>query len=52
MLIVYQKTKFDQYYCIKSFFSLEKMGKRLSKVHFCITIMQKHEGFVGFENAC
>ena len=38
----------------KVILSLENFGKTLWKVHFCITIMarKKHEGFVGFENAC
>ena len=53
-MLVYQKTIFDCYYCIKSFRHLKTRKKTLQKVHFCITIMaqKKREGFVGFENAC
>ena len=51
-MLVYQKTMFDRYYCIQSFFSLVNFGKFLRKVHICITIIQKHEGFVGFEKNC
>ena len=45
---------FDRYYCIKSFCHLKTLKKNLRKVHFCIYYngAQKHEGFVGFENAC
>ena len=34
---MYQKIMFDHYYCIKSFFSLENLGKTVRKVNFCIT---------------
>ena len=38
-MLVYQKTMFDCYYCIKCILSLENFGKPLRKVYFCITIM-------------
>ena len=44
-MLVYQKTMFGRYYCIKSLI-LEKM---LQKYY---NGAQKHEGFVGFEKAC
>ena len=53
-MLVYQKTMFDRYYSIKSFYHLKTTKKRFEKLIFSITIMacKKHEGFVGFENAC
>ena len=39
--MLYQKTMFDRYYCIKSFLSLENFGKTLRKDHFCISIMAR-----------
>ena len=52
-MLVYQKTLFDRYYCIKSLCHLKTLEK-IFKVFFCITYnsVQKHEGFVGFKNAC
>ena len=53
MLIVYQKTMFDSYYCIKSFCHLKTLEKRFEKFMFVYyNGAQKHEGFVGFEKAC
>ena len=54
-MLVYQKTMFDCYYCIKSFCHLKTLGKKnASKSYFCITIMagKKHEASIGFDNAC
>ena len=48
-MLVYQKTMFDRYYCIKSFCHLKTLEKRFKKIIF---VAQKHEEFVGFENAC
>ena len=47
-MLVYQKTMFDRYYCIKSFF-----WKNASKSSFLYYFYdaQKHEGSVDFENA-
>ena len=52
-MLVYQKNMFDRYYCIKSFFHLKHFGKNASKTSFLYYYngAQKHEGFVGFENA-
>ena len=53
-MLVYQKTMFDRYYCIKSFCHLKTLEKTLRKVIFCITIMarKKHEASIGFDDAC
>ena len=40
-MIMYQKTTFDRYYCIKSFCHLKTLEKTLRKVHFCISIMAR-----------
>ena len=52
-MLVYPKTMFGYYYCIKSFCQL-KLWKIASKSSFCVTYTgaQKHKGFVGFKNAC
>ena len=47
-MLVYQKTMFDRYYC-RVILSLENFGKTLQNYY---NGMQKHKGFVGFENAC
>ena len=49
--MLYQKTMFDRYYCIKSFLSLENFGKNASKRSFLYFYngAQKHEGVVCFE---
>ena len=48
-----QKTMFDRYYCLKSFCHL-KTWENASKSSFLYYYngAQKHEGFLGFENAC
>ena len=53
-MFVYQKTMLDRYYCIKSFFSLDQLknASKNSFLYYYINGAQKHEGFVGFENAC
>ena len=52
-MLVYQKTMFDRYYCIKSFCHLKALGKRFEKSFlYDYTGTHKHEGFVGFEKAC
>ena len=40
-MLVYQKTMFDRYYCIKSFCHLKTLEKTLQLVHFCITMMAR-----------
>ena len=52
-MLVYQKIMFDRYYCIQSFCHLKTLENAL-KSSFLIYFngTQKHEGFVGFENAC
>ena len=50
-MLVYQKTTFDRYYCIKSYFHLKTLGKRFEKLHY-YNGAQKHEVFVGFGKAC
>ena len=52
-MLVYQKTRFDRYYCIKSFFSIGNW-KNASKSSFLYYYngTQKHERFIGFESAC
>ena len=53
-MLVYQKTMFDSYYCIKVILLLENFGEKASKSSFLYYYngTQKHEGFVGFEKAC
>ena len=53
-MLVYQKTMFDHYYCIKSLCRLKTLKNASKSYIFFITIMErkKHEGFVSFENAC
>ena len=53
-MLVHRKTMFGRCYCIKSFSHLKTFEKRFERVHFCFTIngAQKHDGFVGFKNAC
>ena len=49
-MLVYQKTMFDRYYCIKSFCHLKTLEKRFEKLSlYYYNGVQKHEGFVGFE---
>ena len=51
-MLVYQKSMFDCYYCNKSFD--RKLWENASKSRFLYDYngAQKHEGFIGFENAC
>ena len=49
-MLVYQKTMFDRYYCIKIFCHLNSLEKRFILYYY--NGAQKHEEFVGFENAC
>ena len=53
-MLVYQRTMFDRYYCIKSFCHLKNFGKNTLKSYFLYYYsgLQKHEAFIGFENAC
>ena len=52
-MLVYQKTMFDRYYCIKSFCHLKTFEKRFKKfILFYYNGAQKHEEFVGFEEVC
>ena len=52
-MLVYQKTMFDRYNCLKSFCHLKNLifGKALRKKSFLFYYngAQKHEGFVGIE---
>ena len=48
-MLMYQKTTFDCYYCIKSY-CLWKNGSKSSFLYY--NGAQKHEGLVGFENVC
>ena len=51
-MIVYQKTMFDRYYCIKSFCHLKTLEKHFEKFIFVYyNGAQKHEGVAGYENA-
>ena len=52
-MLVYQKSMFDRYYCIKSFRHLKTLEKLFEKL-ICAFYngAQKHERFVDFENAC
>ena len=49
-MLVYQKTTFDRYYCIKPICHLKTL-ENTSKSSFLYYYngAQKHEGFVGFE---
>ena len=50
---MYQKTMFDRYYCIKSFCHLKALeNASKNSLLYYYNGAQKHEGFVGFENAC
>ena len=53
-MVVYQKTMFDRYYCIKSCFHLKTLEKSFEKFIFVLLSngAEKNEGFVGFENVC
>ena len=53
-MFVYQKTLFDRYYCIKCICHLKTVVKNTYKSTFLYYYngVQKHAGFVGFENAC
>ena len=52
-MLVYQETMIDRYHCIKSFCHLKTLEKHFkSSFLYCYNGAQKHEGFVGFENAC
>ena len=49
---MYQKTMFDRYYCINSFCHLKTFEKCFEKLFFYYyNGAQKHDRFVGFENA-
>ena len=50
-MLVYQKNMFERYYCIKSLCHWKTLEKRFEKFIF-VMARKKHEGFVGFENAC
>ena len=49
-MLVYQKTMFDRFYCIKSLCHLKTASK--SSFLYYYNGAQKYEGFVGFKNAC
>ena len=52
-MLVYPKTMFDRYYCIKSFCHSKTLEKRFEKfVLYYYNGAQKYEGFVSFESAC
>ena len=52
-MLVYQKTMFDRYYCIKSFCHLKTLEKRFEKSFlYYYNGTQKDEGFVSFEKTC
>ena len=52
-ILMYQKTMFDRYYCIKSFCHLKTLEKASnSSFLYYNNGAQKHEVFVSFENAC
>ena len=48
-MLMYQKTMFDLYYCVKLFCHLKTLKN--SFLYF-YNGAQKHEGFKGFEKAC
>ena len=47
-MLVYQKTMFDCYYCIKSFCHLKTLEKGYFLYYY--NGVQKHKSFIGFEN--
>ena len=51
-MLLYQKTMFDRYYCIKSFCHLKTLEKRFEKFIFLYNYndAQKHEGFIGYQS--
>ena len=52
-MLVYQKNMFDRYYCRKSFCHLKTLEKCFEKfILYYYNGVQKHEGFVDFENPC
>ena len=52
-MLMYQKSMFDHYYCIKHFFRSKTLEKLLQKVHFTCTYngLEKHVTCECFENA-
>ena len=48
-MLVYQKTMFDRYYCIKSFCHLKTLENASFLYYY--NGAQKHEGFVGFQKS-
>ena len=51
-MIMYQKTMFDPYYYITYFCHLKTLGNASKRSFLCYyNSAQKHEGFLGFENA-
>ena len=52
-MLMYQKSMFDRYYCIKTFFRSKTLEKLLQKVLFtCIyNGAEKHRTYERFENA-
>ena len=51
-MLVYQKTMFDRYYCIKLFCRLETLEKQFEKfILYYYNGALKHEGFVSFEKS-
>ena len=52
-MLAYQKTWLDRNYCIKSFCHLKTLEKCFEKfILYYYNGAQKHEEFIGFENAC
>ena len=53
-MLVYQKTMFDRYNCIKSFCHLKTLVKNASKSYFLYYYngAQRDDAFIGFKNAC
>ena len=54
-MLVYQKTMFNLYDCVKSLCHLKTLEKHFEKFIFVLIYyngVQKHELLVGFENAC
>ena len=49
-MLMYQKTMFDFYYCLKSFCLLKNTSKSLFLFYY--NGVHKHDGLVGFEKAC
>ena len=49
-MVLYQKTMFDRYHCIKSFCHLKTLEKRSEKFIFALlSCAQMHEIFVGLK---